>query len=156
MFLAAEWRYPHTTWVGAPGATGGDAATDTDFGAGAPGRIYAHVPPWCKYMGWGVLVSASSGNESLFIRRLNVDEGSDTGQYANLVTALAGDHDEWRYCYEIDTTEPATQPRGAIHTNNFDGEWHRLELEWYLDGLEIKAFGFFGLPASYTNEEIGT
>ena len=156
MFCAAEWSYTVTTWVGSPGASGTDAATDTDFGSGTPGRIYAHIPQWTTYVAWGVLLSATSGNNAVYLRRLNVDGASDAGSWVRLITTVAGDADEWRYCYEIDTTEPASQDRGVTHTNNVDGEWHELEFEWYLDGAEIKAIQMIPLVASYTDEAIGT
>lgn len=150
MFCAAQWRYVSGVWVAPITST---YATATDFGVGNPGRALVGIPPWTRYLGWRALVKEPG---AIYVRRSEVDGSSDVGEWEILTYSTPGDHDRLVIAYTVDSSEPASQERGCVHTNASDGAWHTIEISWYLTaGTEIAWLGFECLSPGYSGDGIG-
>lgn len=149
MFLAAEWRYAVTVWIGNTAS-----ATSAEFPAATPGQTRVRIPPWCKYVGWAA-VGDTTGD--VFARRAEVDGAADVGSWSYITLDIGTGTREIRAAYQVDTAEPANQPFGALHTNIFNGAWHELTIDFYCDtSVGVWMLQFCPLPISYTNDRIGT
>lgn len=148
-FLAAEWRSPVTVHIGNT-----SSATSAEFPVATPGQCRVRIPPWCKYVGWAA-VGDTSG--SVGARRFELDDVSDVGSWALIPLDVTASTNQLAIAYHVDTSEPANQVFGALHTNVFDGAWHDLTVQFYCDtSVGIWSLQFFPMPASYTNTWIGT